>query len=226
MTAALARPCRLQILTPILERTCMSPHQPDVGALSDVGLIYADREYLALSNRAGGLDYRARINDRWTFTGQALTLPNTEPQQRHARRTNLRVARFNLQRAGLHDAGQLHRPAPQLVGPLTTISRRASSTDTGFFERPDVRQPSAHYSYTFRPMHGPLLSHGLSIYSDRIWDHNGVPLDFYLNPSYSFSFKGPYLGFCQCQPGNRTACVRSIIPRSLPTWSITTTPAG
>jgi hypothetical protein len=63
-------------------------------------------------------------------------------------------------------------------------------TDTGFFLRPDVREPNGYYSYTFRPAHGLILSHGPSIYSERIWDHSGVPLDFYINPSYSVSFKG------------------------------------
>jgi hypothetical protein len=59
---------------------------------------------------------------------------------------------------------------------------------TGFFQRPDVREPSAHLGYTFRPASGPILSHGPSIYMERILDHTGLPLDFYLNPSYYLSF--------------------------------------
>jgi hypothetical protein len=62
-------------------------------------------------------------------------------------------------------------------------------TDTGFFQRPDVREPNGHIGYTFRPAHGPVLSHGPSVYSERIWDHTGLPLDFYINPSYSINFK-------------------------------------
>jgi hypothetical protein len=62
-------------------------------------------------------------------------------------------------------------------------------TDTGFFQRPDVRETNGYYGYTFRPAHGPILSDGPGVYSERIWDHNGVPLDFYFNPSYSFNFK-------------------------------------
>ncbi len=45
----------------------------DIGKLSDVGLIYADREYLDSFNRAGGFDYRARMGNGWTVTGQAVT---------------------------------------------------------------------------------------------------------------------------------------------------------
>ncbi len=62
-------------------------------------------------------------------------------------------------------------------------------TDTGFFRRPDVREPNGYYSYTFRPSHGFILSHGPSIYGERIWDHTGTPLDAYINPAYSVSFK-------------------------------------
>jgi hypothetical protein len=62
-------------------------------------------------------------------------------------------------------------------------------TDTGFFHRPDVREPNGNYSYTFRPSHGLILSHGPSVYGERIWDHTGTPLDAYIIPSYSVTFK-------------------------------------
>ena len=45
----------------------------DIGSLSNVGLIYADREYRDSFNRAGGVDYRFRVGSRWTVTGQGLT---------------------------------------------------------------------------------------------------------------------------------------------------------
>lgn len=61
-------------------------------------------------------------------------------------------------------------------------------TDTGFFRRPDVREPGAYYSYTFRPNGGPILWHGPRVYMERIWDHTGLPLDSYINPSYSLTF--------------------------------------
>lgn len=45
----------------------------DIGPQSNIGAIYADHEYLDSYNRAGGLDYRARLHQRWTLTGQAIT---------------------------------------------------------------------------------------------------------------------------------------------------------
>jgi hypothetical protein len=52
-----------------------------------------------------------------------------------------------------------------------------------------VREPNGYYAYTFRPKSGWILSHGPSVYSERIWDHTGLPLDFYINPEYNVSFK-------------------------------------
>lgn len=45
----------------------------DLGALSNAGLIYADREFGDSFNRAGGFDYRLRLRNRWTVTGQGIT---------------------------------------------------------------------------------------------------------------------------------------------------------
>ncbi|MFP5204888.1 MAG: hypothetical protein ACLGSH_06005, partial [Acidobacteriota bacterium] len=57
-------------------------------------------------------------------------------------------------------------------------------TDTGFFQRPDVREWSGSFNYIFRPSDSPILADGPRVYMERIWDHNAVPLDFYFDPSY------------------------------------------
>lgn len=75
-------------------------------------------------------------------------------------------------------------------------------TRTGFFTRPDIRETEGAFAYTFRPAHGPLLAHSIRAYTDRIWDHTAVPLDFHFDPTYSMSFKHRtnlafFLGFDQ-----------------------------
>ena len=113
----------------------------DVGSLSNIGIIYADREYLGSFNRAGGLDYRARLKNRWTFTGQAVTSANQEHQQLHNGRTGVREAGLDLQRAGFYDQvsySDLHRGAWLAY----TDTGGGFVTDTGFFQRPDVREPN------------------------------------------------------------------------------------
>ena len=148
----------------------------DIGHQSNLGVIFADQQYRNSFNRNGGLDYRTRIAGRWTFTGQAVTseTQNTDNSWQSGQ-GYLQGASYS----DLHTSFWFH------------YSDIASGylTQTGFFTRPDVRQPNGAFSYTFRPSHGPLLSHGPSIYSERIWDHTGLPLDFYFFPSYNFSFK-------------------------------------
>jgi hypothetical protein len=160
----------------------------DVGPLSNVGLIYVDREYLGSFNRVGGFDYRARVRDRWTFTGQAVTsetqnLSNSTSGEQECESTSLTCSGQNYW--GGISYTDLHRNA--WIGYSDTSA--GYITDTGFFQRPDSRNPNGFFSYAFRPVHGPILQHGLNFYTERIWDHNSVPLDFYFNPSYNFSFK-------------------------------------
>ena len=161
----------------------------DVGSLSNVGIIYADREYLDSFNRAGGFDYRAQLKNRWTLTGQDVTSAtqnisnSTQGEQECEALTLTCSGQTYSQQVNYSD---LHRNWWVAYNDTSA----GYVTDTGFFRRPDVREPNGSYSYTFRPRQGPVLSHGPSIYSERIWDHNGVPLDYYVNPAYSVTFKG------------------------------------
>ena len=160
----------------------------DMGAESNIGLIYADREYQNSFHRAGGIDYRFRLQNRWTLTGQGVTSEtrnvsnNTQGEQYCENYALYCSGQAWFQRVSYSD---LHR-----YGWIAYNDTSAGFvTDTGFFQRPDVREPNGHIGYTFRPIKGPILSHGPNLYAERIWDHNGVPLDFYAIPAYSISFK-------------------------------------
>lgn len=160
----------------------------DLGALSNIGLIYADREYDDSYNRAGGMDYRLRLRNRWTVTGQAIT-----SETRNLNNTT--VGEQECENAALSCSGQAW--VQQLsysdlhwywyAGYNDTAA--GFVTDTGFFQRPDVREPNGRIGYVFRPSKGPILSHGPSFYTERIWDHNGVPLDYYFNSSYNINLR-------------------------------------
>jgi hypothetical protein len=160
----------------------------DIGRHSNAGFIYADREYLGSFNRAGGSDYRARVGSRWTFTGQALTSETrnisngTQGEQKCQNKALYCSGQAYFEQTSYSD---LHRNWWVAYNDTSA----GFVTDTGFFVRPDVREPSGRFSYTFLPARGPILSHGPSIYGERIWDHTGLPLDYYLHPSYSFTFK-------------------------------------
>ena len=160
----------------------------DVGPLSNVGAIYADHEYLGYYNRAGGFDYRARLRQRWTLTGQAIT-SETENL------SNSTTGEQSCETGALSCSGQVYQQninysdLHQNAWVAYNDTAAGFVTDTGFFRRPDTREPNGYYGYTFRPAHGPIQSHGPSLYSERIWDHTGLPLDFYINPSYSVNFQ-------------------------------------
>lgn len=148
----------------------------DIGNQSNVGVIYADQEYLNSFNRAGGVDYRFRLHERWTLTGQVVTSETRGTDNSwHSGQALVQGGSYS----DLHTSFWFH---------YNDIAA-GYITQTGFFTRPDVREPAGAYSYTFRPARGALLAHSLTIYSERIWDHTGLPLDFYLDSSYNLNFK-------------------------------------
>lgn len=160
----------------------------DVGSLSNVGLIYADREYLGSFNRAGGFDYRARLKSRWTVTGQAVTSQTKNLSNATQGEQECEALTFTCSGQAYYE-GVSYSDLHTNWWTAYNDTSAGFTTDTGFFRRPDVRETNGRFSYIFRPAHGPILSHGPGIYSERIWDHRGVPLDFALYPSYSISFK-------------------------------------
>lgn len=160
----------------------------DLGSSANVGVIYADREYKDSFNRAGGVDYRVRLKNRWTVTGQGVT------SDTHNLSNNTAGEQY-CENYALSCSGQAWMQELSYTDLhwnwWTAYSDTSAGfvTDTGFFQRPDIREPSGKIDYTFRPSGGILLSHGPSLYAERIWAHNGVPLDFYAHPSYFFGFR-------------------------------------
>ncbi len=158
----------------------------DVGSMSDVGLVYANRQYLNSFNRAGGFDYRARVRTRWTFTGQGLASQTRNISNSTAGEQDcLSLALYCSGQAWYQQAAysSLHNSG------WIAYSDTAAGfvTDTGFFTRPDVREINGAYQYNFRPRNSFILEDSPQVYSERIWDHHGVPLDYYFNPSWNFN---------------------------------------
>ncbi|HVX57798.1 MAG TPA: DUF5916 domain-containing protein, partial [Candidatus Saccharimonadales bacterium] len=160
----------------------------DVGSWANAGVIYSDREYTNSYNRVGGVDYRLRLKDRWTVTGQGVT------SDTHNLSNNTAGEQY-CENYALSCSGQAWTQEVSYVDLHWNWWANYSDTsagfvtDTGFFQRPDIREPSGKIGYTFRPSSGVLLSHGPSLYAERIWDHTGLPLDLYLHPSYYLNFR-------------------------------------
>src|SRR5215475_3268927 len=63
------------------------------------------------------------------------------------------------------------------------------NTDTGFVNRTDFRQFSNFFGYTDHVDGKHFVSHGLRVYEQTLWDHNGTRLDWLVNPGYEWDFQ-------------------------------------
>ncbi len=160
----------------------------EVGQGSSVGFIFTDRELQTSPfstctatrcqtgfNRVGGFDTHIKINQNWQLNAQAVTSET----------------KFS---DGTHQAG----PAYQVY--LERSSRRLEfnslyqdiaagfNTDTGFVNRTDIRQFSNFIAYTSHPEGKHLNAYGPRLYEATIWDHNGVLLNYAINPQYEWDF--------------------------------------
>lgn len=145
----------------------------DLGRQSSAGIIYADHEYLNTYNRAGGVDYRYRFQERWTMTGQAIATGTKNSD------TSTQSGQSYVQSVSYSDAHVNYWTSYNDTSP-------GFLTKTGFFRRPDIREVSGGSSYSFRPNKKGILSHGPSLFSERTWDHSGLPLDQYSDFTYNF----------------------------------------
>ena len=170
----------------------------DLGSLSNIGVIYADREYPDSFDRAGGLDYRFRLHDRWTVTGQGLT-----SQTRNF--SNSMQGEQDCATYALTCSGQAWLQSISYSDlhwnwwAAYSDTSAGFLTDTGFFERPDVRQPNGHLGYVFHPASGPILSQGPSIYTERIWYTPDCPLTSMLS-LVRHQLPRQHVGLCHLGP--------------------------
>jgi hypothetical protein len=147
----------------------------DIGYFSTIGAVYTAREYEGTFNRTGGVDARFRLGTHWTASGMI---------------------------AGSSTGGG---PAPTRNAPAytTSVSRSdrhvflsAEYTDiapdfetrAGFVPRTDIRQLSQFSSYFFLPEDKALVSWGLELYAQAIWDHDGTLLEEEIEPSLEWNF--------------------------------------
>jgi hypothetical protein len=160
----------------------------EVGQGSSVGFIYTDRELhtgtnsfctttpcLVGFNHVGGFDTHIKIDQNWQLNAQAITSETKLSD-------------------GTHQAG----PAYQVF--LERSSRRLEfnsmyqdiaagfNADTGFVNRVDIRQFSNFIGYTSHPEGKHLIAYGPRLYEATIWDHNGVLLNYVVNPQYEWDF--------------------------------------
>ena len=139
--------------------------QRDVGAQSNVGMMYADRRVDDHSNRILNLDTRIKLNDNWALTGQAVRSETDDP----AGDFDGHLYYAGLTRGGRHFT---------YTGEYTDISEDFNA-ELGFIPRRDIRQTTqaAKYLWTF-PDAKWLVSAGPSLEATRTWNQDGDLIDW------------------------------------------------
>jgi len=150
----------------------------DFGKGSSVGAIYTDEEFGQGWNRVGGVDFTARMNDKWTAMGQwvesstqGTTDSGTPPAYSAGPAAKLEVTRsghsFNLD----------------------TILRDYSTgfiTQLGFIQSSNLRNNSTHATYQWFPKNKQIQSFGLETNQNIAFDQLG-------NRVYRYSGFDPFL---------------------------------
>ena len=150
----------------------------DLGKGSSIGVIYADEEFGQGWNRVGGIDFTARITDRWTALGQWVesstkgTVDSGTPASYAAGpASNFQVVRnghaFNLY-SGYQDFSA------------------GFQTQLGFIQSSNLRSDQTHITYQWFPKHSVIQSFGLETNQNIAFDHQG-------NRVYHYSTFDPFV---------------------------------
>jgi hypothetical protein len=137
----------------------------DLGKGSSIGAIYTDEEFGGGWNRIGGIDFTARINDKWTVLGQTVE-------------------------SSTRGAADSRTPGTYAAGPATDIQVQRNGhafnmfdeyqdfstgfqTQLGFIQTADIRSDHLHASNQWFPKHSLIQSWGLEMNQNLAFDHQG-----------------------------------------------------
>ena len=158
----------------------------DFGEGSNLGVIYTDEEFAGSWNRIGGIDFTARVNERWTLQGQALE-SSTKSLDGHYSAGP--ATKFEVNRQG-HSFNLYSNTRDYSTG---------FQSQVGFIRTANVYENNTHLSYQWYPKDSPLQSFGLEGNNRFAWDHQGnrVFHSTTINPFFALagsSFIAPLFG--------------------------------
>lgn len=148
----------------------------DIFNQSTIGVMYTDREFDGSFNRVGGVDGSFKWKKNYFANFQVL-----ESSTRDL--------------SGNYFAG----PAIQAGGGYSSQNFNANTyfednsngyqTQVGFYSRPDFHRFSNFANYYWRPKNSFIVAFGPNFFEGTNWDHEGVRLDYQINPGWHFEFK-------------------------------------
>jgi hypothetical protein len=157
----------------------------DIFKQSTLGVIFTNRQFHCGAsctsrdayNRVGGADARLQFSRQWAVNLQAITS----------------ATQFLN---GTRIAGPAYEATINRRGRKFNMSARYSDrspgffTETGFVTRPDIRDFSTNFRYSWRPEGKRFIAWGPGIMSGATWDHAGTRLNWIVSPSVNFEFRG------------------------------------
>jgi Domain of unknown function (DUF5916) len=157
----------------------------DVGKGSTIGVIYAHREFQGGFNRVGGIDLRWKLGKNWDGNAQAVASSTRSVNDAGAGQP----LSYSYS-AGPAYQVNIERSSRKLYfnGSFSDTST-GFITQTGFYQRPDIRQFSAFIRYQFRPEGKHLIAHGPAIFAQSFWSHSGTRLENFVNANYQFQLQ-------------------------------------
>jgi hypothetical protein len=157
----------------------------DFGKGSSLGLIYTDQEFAGSWNRIGGLDFTARLGDKWTAQGQMVESSTMTP---------------DLTANGGHPAKYAAGPAAYLE--LDHQSHRWSMQNTfkdysagfqsrvGFIQTTGFYDGHTHGEIYWYPKHSMIQSWGVEEEAHVAYDHQGNRIYHYTTVDPFFQLPG------------------------------------
>lgn len=147
----------------------------DVGKNSSVGVIYTDEEFAGSWSRVGGVDFNARLSDKWTLTGQAVESSTRAEDGSYA--------------AGPASTLEINRSGDRFnLDDTYTDFSTGFQTQTGFIRTNNSRQNSNYVNYLLHKKNSLLQRYGLEGNSQIAFDHQGNRLYRYVNLDLPFFF--------------------------------------
>jgi hypothetical protein len=143
---------------------------------SSIGAIVSHRAVNDRTNTVSGLDSRVRFRRVWTVDSQLAFSQLARDESTPVDRGSAYFLSLARNGRSLHMRTELDGRSPDFA------------TDLGFVPRLDVHEATQTIGYTSRPA-SALADWGPTVLVERVWAHDGTPLDWRARPSIAFNFQ-------------------------------------
>ncbi len=149
--------------------------QREFATQSSIGFFASDREFGGNSNRVGAVDTRLKLNQNWTFKGQAMVSEADATDGTHSGGNAYNADLNASSRKWYYDLNYTDRS-------------EGFRADLGYIQRTNIRQLQQFAMHHFRPKSKVLVSLSPNLYLNGDFDHRGTQQDWAVKPGLNFEF--------------------------------------